>query len=43
MTQHNLHFYQALMQALRDAIAADRLGAFAAAFRTRYGARRKSG
>jgi queuine tRNA-ribosyltransferase len=42
MTQHNLHFYQALMQALRDAIAADRLSAFAAAFRARYGARRKS-
>jgi queuine tRNA-ribosyltransferase len=42
MTQHNLHFYQALMQALREAIAADRLGVFAAAFRTRYGARRKS-
>ncbi|HTH27700.1 MAG TPA: tRNA guanosine(34) transglycosylase Tgt [Sphingobium sp.] len=41
MTQHNLHFYQALMQGLRDAIAADRLSAFADAFRARYGARRR--
>jgi len=40
MTQHNLHFYQALMQGLRDAIAADRLGEFAATFRARYGAKR---
>ncbi|MGE4322578.1 MAG: tRNA guanosine(34) transglycosylase Tgt [Sphingobium sp.] len=36
MTQHNIHFYQALMQALRDAIAAGRLTDFAAAFRRDY-------
>lgn len=39
MTQHNLHFYQALMQALRDAIAEGRLGGFANDFRARYAAR----
>jgi len=38
MTQHNLHFYQALMQALRDAIAAGELAAFAARFRADYSA-----
>jgi queuine tRNA-ribosyltransferase len=43
MTQHNLHFYQALMQGLRDAIAVDGLGEFAAGFRARYGARRAKG
>ncbi|HET6593134.1 MAG TPA: tRNA guanosine(34) transglycosylase Tgt [Xanthomonadales bacterium] len=32
MTLHNLTFYQALMQGLRDAIAADRLQAFVAGF-----------
>src|SRR5436305_8258887 len=32
MTQHNLWFYQRLMQGLRDAIAAQRLEAFANAF-----------
>jgi queuine tRNA-ribosyltransferase len=42
MTQHNLHFYQSLMQGLRDAIAADRLAAFATDFRARYGAKRKA-
>jgi queuine tRNA-ribosyltransferase len=39
MTQHNLHFYQEMMQGLRDAIAGDRLTAFANDFRTRYYAR----
>ncbi|HEY0271440.1 MAG TPA: tRNA guanosine(34) transglycosylase Tgt [Sphingomonas sp.] len=39
MTEHNLWFYQQLMQALRDAIAAGRLAAFAADFRARYRAR----
>ena len=32
MTQHNLWFYQRLMQGLRDAIAAQRLQAFASEF-----------
>src|SRR6059058_1631401 len=36
MTQHNLWFYQRLMQALRDAIAGQRLQAFASAFVKRY-------
>nr|WP_278254130.1 tRNA guanosine(34) transglycosylase Tgt [Sphingobium sp. BYY-5] len=36
MTQHNIHFYQELMQGLRDAIAAGRLTAFAADFRRDY-------
>ncbi len=36
MTQHNIHFYQALMQAIRDAIAEGRFAAFAAAFRRDY-------
>jgi queuine tRNA-ribosyltransferase len=36
MTQHNLWFYQHLMQALRDAIAAQRLEAFASSFLSRY-------
>jgi queuine tRNA-ribosyltransferase len=36
MTQHNLWFYQRLMQALRDAIAGQRLQAFAAEFLQRY-------
>jgi len=36
MTEHNLHFYQSLMAALREAIAALRLGAFAAEFRAGY-------
>ena len=36
MTQHNLHFYQALMQDLRDAIGAGNLTAFADDFRTQY-------
>jgi queuine tRNA-ribosyltransferase len=32
MTQHNLWFYQRLMQGLRDAIAEQRLNVFAADF-----------
>jgi queuine tRNA-ribosyltransferase len=36
MTQHNLWFYQRLMQALREAIAGQGLGAFAAEFVRRY-------
>ena len=36
MTEHNLWFYQRLMQDLRDAIAEGRLAAYAAAFRARY-------
>ena len=36
MTEHNLNFYQQLMSALRESIAEQRLGAFAAEFRARY-------
>jgi queuine tRNA-ribosyltransferase len=36
MTQHNLWFYQRLMQALRDAIAGQRLASAAADFLSRY-------
>jgi queuine tRNA-ribosyltransferase len=36
MTQHNLAFYQQLMQALRQAIGEGRLAAWAANFRARY-------
>jgi queuine tRNA-ribosyltransferase len=36
MTQHNLWFYQQLMQGLRDAIAQGRLADHANAFRARY-------
>ena len=36
MTEHNISFYQQLMQALRDAIAERRLAAFASDFRARY-------
>lgn len=36
MTQHNIHFYQSLMQDIRDAITEARFGAFATAFRLRY-------
>jgi queuine tRNA-ribosyltransferase len=39
MTQHNLWFYQRLMQVLRDAIAGRRLRDFADAFLPRYRAR----
>ncbi len=40
MTEHNLWFYQQLMVALRAAIAAGRLAAFADDFRRRYNGRR---
>ena len=36
MTQHNIHFYQELMQGIREAIAAGRFAAFAAQFRRDY-------
>ncbi len=36
MTQHNVHFYQALMQAIRDSIAQGRFASFAADFRRNY-------
>lgn len=36
MTQHNLHFYQALMQAMRDAIAGGCFATFQAEFDARY-------
>jgi len=36
MTEHNLYFYQRLMQGLRDAIAGQRFAAHAAAFLDRY-------
>ena len=36
MTEHNVHFYQALMTDLRTAIAEGRLAAFACNFRERY-------
>jgi queuine tRNA-ribosyltransferase len=38
MTEHNLWFYQRLMQDLREAIAEGRLGDFAREFRGRYNA-----
>jgi queuine tRNA-ribosyltransferase len=40
MTQHNLWFYQRLMQGLREAIGEGRLGDFASEFRTRYSSSR---
>jgi len=39
MTEHNLSFYQQLMQAMRDAIADSRFAAFATDFRRDYFAR----
>ncbi|MBV1687404.1 tRNA guanosine(34) transglycosylase Tgt [Novosphingobium sp. G106] len=39
MTEHNLSFYQQLMQAMRDAIAESRFAAFATDFRRDYFAR----
>ena len=36
MTQHNIHFYQDLMQAIRDAIGEGRFATFAADFRRDY-------
>jgi queuine tRNA-ribosyltransferase len=41
MTQHNLWFYQRLIQALRDAISEQRLAVFARSFLDRY--RRRTG
>ncbi|MGL6211926.1 MAG: tRNA guanosine(34) transglycosylase Tgt, partial [Paracoccaceae bacterium] len=35
LTWHNLHYYQTLMQGLRDAIAAGQLAAFVATFHAR--------
>ena len=43
MTQHNLWFYQRLMQSLRDAIAAQGLRAFVGEFLSRYRAPAKAG
>ena len=43
MTEHNLWFYQRLMQQLREAIAEGRLAAFAEAFRARYSGRGDKG
>jgi len=37
MTQHNIHFYQSLMQSIRAAISAGGFAAFAARFRSDYG------
>ncbi len=36
MTEHNLHFYQALMAAMREAIAAGNFAIFATQFRAEY-------
>ena len=36
MTQHNIHFYQSLMQGIRDAITAGRFADFASEFRRDY-------
>ena len=36
VTEHNLSFYQALMQAMRDAIAAGQFASFASTFRRAY-------
>ena len=36
MTQHNIHFYQALMQEIRNSIATGRFASFAADFRRDY-------
>ncbi|MGE0179288.1 MAG: tRNA guanosine(34) transglycosylase Tgt [Sphingomonas sp.] len=41
MTEHNLWFYQRLMQGLREAIAERRLADFSASFRARYAGRRE--
>ena len=38
MTEHNIAFYQQLMQAMRDAIAGGKFSAFVAEFRRDYGA-----
>ncbi|TCJ39274.1 tRNA guanosine(34) transglycosylase Tgt [Parafrankia sp. BMG5.11] len=39
LTEHNLSFYQELMQAMRSAIAEGRMTAFASAFLAEYGAK----
>ena len=36
ITEHNIAFYQQLMQAMRDAIGEGRLNLFAGSFRTAY-------
>jgi queuine tRNA-ribosyltransferase len=36
VTEHNLSFYQALMQGMRDAIAAGQFASFASEFRRDY-------
>ena len=41
LTEHNIWFYQQLMQGMRDAIAEQRFDAFAADFRRDYFANRK--
>jgi queuine tRNA-ribosyltransferase len=43
LTIHNLHFYQDLMRAMREAIVADRFPAWRDEFRLRYFARRERG
>jgi queuine tRNA-ribosyltransferase len=43
MTEHNLHFYQALMADLRAAIGEGRLTAFASDFRSRYSESKSAG
>ncbi len=43
VTEHNLAFYQQLMQAMRDAIAAGKFAAFAADFRRDYLGNKDSG
>ena len=42
MTEHNLWFYQQLMQGMREAIGEGRLAAYAAAFLDRYRAKESS-
>jgi queuine tRNA-ribosyltransferase len=39
MTEHNLWFYQRLMESLREAIVGQRLSTFAADFLARYRSR----
>jgi queuine tRNA-ribosyltransferase len=43
MTEHNLYFYQRLMEDLRSAIARGELASYAADFRSRYGSRPETG
>ena len=42
MTEHNLWFYQRMMQGMREAIGEGRLAAYAAAFLDRYRAKESS-